>query len=173
MSSVFSQRFRSSIPRVEGDERSTDTSALFFYFLPFVSFRTVAIHLLVIIGERRRACDRATMEMHILPFVVPLVPYAALRATPCLKKYAIVFFQIYRSFPDLYLRFLIFNIQPSLSNFWIQVDTVWLLIEDLILMDLLSRSLLYLVSSRVFIFIYLLNNCVSQRINRECIDINL
>lgn len=80
MSRVFSQRFRSSIPRVEGDERSTDTSALFFYFLPFVSFRTVAIHLLVIIGERRRACDRATMEMHILPFVVPLVPYAALLA---------------------------------------------------------------------------------------------
>lgn len=50
---------------------------LYFFFFFFLNRR---IDLLVIIGERRRACDRATMEMHILPFVVPLVPYAALLA---------------------------------------------------------------------------------------------
>lgn len=31
-------------------------------------------------GERRRARHRASMEMHVLPLVVPLVPHAALLA---------------------------------------------------------------------------------------------
>lgn len=52
----------------------------FLLLPPLYFFLNRRIDLLVIIGERRRACDRATMEMHILPFVVPLVPYAALLA---------------------------------------------------------------------------------------------
>lgn len=56
---------------------STDTSALLLP--PLVTFPR-PLDLLVIEGERRRACDRASMEMHVLPFVVPLVPHAALLA---------------------------------------------------------------------------------------------
>lgn len=52
----------------------------FLLLPPLYFFLNRRIDLLVIIGERRRPCDRATMEMHILPFVVPLVPYAALLA---------------------------------------------------------------------------------------------
>lgn len=69
---------------------STDTSALLLLSsLPPPSPRRLTLSffppprradLLVIVGERRRACDRASMEMHVLPFVVPLVPHAALLA---------------------------------------------------------------------------------------------
>ena len=66
---------------------STDTSALPLLPPPPPPFLTLSfslpprrVDLLVIVGERRRACDRASMEMHVLPFVVPLVPHAALLA---------------------------------------------------------------------------------------------
>lgn len=78
---AFLARFRSSIPRCSSKATSIHRHIGPFLLLPpLYFFLNRRIDLLVIIGERRRACDRATMEMHILPFVVPLVPYAALLA---------------------------------------------------------------------------------------------
>lgn len=66
------------VPRVEAMSvhrhiGPSSTSPLYSFFLRHPD-------LLMTVGERRWPCEHASMEMHVLPFVVPLVPHAALLA---------------------------------------------------------------------------------------------
>lgn len=62
-------------PRTFSSTRRGDDRPPTFRFSPVSSAR-----LFVVEGERRRARDRASMEMYVLPLVVPLMPHAALLA---------------------------------------------------------------------------------------------
>lgn len=85
-------------------------------------------------------------------------------ATPCLKKYAIVFFQIYASFPDLYE-----ICKVNVRSFCMNLYPVWFLVEDLFLMDPIFVWIItlsyFIMSLRIYLYQIIMNR------NRLCMNV--